>query len=222
EPDGWTTVSASALAYDEGHPLPGALDAAGIEALVEAFVDAARRAARIGLDLVEIHAAHGYLLHQFLSPLSNQRTDEYGGSLENRLRLLLRVFDAVRAALPESVSVGVRISATDWVEGGWDLEQSIALARELDARGCHFLHGPGGCRAPAQHVAFGPGDRGPFAAATREQVRMPGRAVGLTTAARQAEAIVADGRADAVALARGILYDPRWPWHAAAELGAKV
>src|SRR5690606_3053556 len=155
EPDGWTTVSASALAYDEGHPLPGALDAAGIEALVEAFVDAARRAARIGLDLVEIHAAHGYLLHQFLSPLSNQRTDEYGGSLENRLRLLLRVFDAVRTALPEHVSVGVRISATDWVEGGWDLEQSIALARELDARGCHFIHVSSGGLDPRQQIAIG-------------------------------------------------------------------
>lgn len=222
EPDGWTTVSASALAYDEGHPLPGALDAAGIEALVEAFVDAARRAARIGLDLVEIHAAHGYLLHQFLSPLSNQRTDEYGGSLENRLRLLLRVFDAVRTALPEHVSVGVRISATDWVEGGWDLEQSIALARELDARGCHFIHVSSGGLDPRQQIAIGPGYQVPFAAAIREQVRMPVIAVGLITGARQAEAIVAGGQADAVALARGILYDPRWPWHAAAELGAKA
>ncbi len=222
EPDGWATVSASALAYDTAHPTPAALDAAAIDLLVEAFVDAARRAARIGLDLVEIHAAHGYLLHQFLSPLSNQRDDEHGGSLENRMRLLLRVFDAVRAVLPQRVAVGVRISATDWVEGGWDLQQSIALARALDARGCHFIHVSSGGLDPRQQIEVGPGYQVPFASAIRGQVRMPVIAVGLITEPRQAEAIVADGQADAVALARGILYDPRWPWHAAAELGAKA
>lgn len=222
EPEGWTTVSASALPFDSGYPAPQVLDEAAIDALVEAFVESARRAARIGLDLVEIHGAHGYLLHQFLSPLSNQRDDQYGGSLENRMRLPLRIFDAVRAAVPERVAVGVRISATDWVEGGWDLQQSISLARELDARGCHFIHVSSGGLDPRQQIAAAPGYQVPFAAAIREQVRMPVIAVGLITGARQAEDIVAGGRADAVALARGILYDPRWPWHAAAELGAKV
>jgi len=222
EPGGWTTVAPSALPYAGDHPLPQALDAAGIDALVEAFVASACRAARLGLDLIELHAAHGYLLHQFLSPLSNHRDDAYGGSLENRMRLPLRVFDAVRAALPEQVALGMRISASDWVEGGWDLEQSIVLARELDARRCHFIHVSSGGLDPRQQIAVGPGYQVPFAAAIRGQVRMPVIAVGLITEARQAEAIVAGGQADAVALARGMLYDPRWPWHAAAELGAKV
>ena len=222
EPHGWTTVSASALPYADGQAAPQELDEAGIDALVEDFAAAARRAVRAGMDLVEIHAAHGYLLHQFLSPLSNRRTDQYGGSLENRMRLPLRVFDAVRAVLPEQVALGVRISATDWVAGGWDLEQSIALARELDARGCHFIHVSSGGLDPRQQIEVGPGYQVPFASAIRGQVRMPVIAVGLITRPRQAEAVLADGHADAVALARGILYDPRWPWHAAAELGAKV
>ena len=222
DPHGWTTVSASALPFGEADDAPEALDAAGIEALVEDFVAAARRAADAGLDLVEIHAAHGYLLHQFLSPLSNQREDAYGGSLENRMRLLLQVFDAVRAALPPRVSLGVRISATDWVEGGWDLEQSTVLARALDARGCHFIHVSSGGLDRRQQIQVGPGYQVPFASAIRAQVSMPVIAVGLITGPRQAEAVLADGHADAVALARGILYDPRWPWHAAAELGAKV
>ncbi len=210
-PDGWTTVSASALAYDERHGVPWALDAAGIDALVEEFADAARRAARVGLDLIEIHAAHGYLLHQFLSPLSNARDDAYGGALENRMRLVLRVFDAVRAAVPEQVAVGVRISASDWVEGGWDLGQSIALSRALDARGCQFIHVSSGGLDPRQQIDAVPGYQLPFAEAIKAQVAMPVIAVGLITRPRQAEAVLAEGRADAVALARGILYDPRWP-----------
>ena len=222
DPHGWATVSASALAYDERHERPQALDAAGIDALVEDFAQAARRAVRVGLDLIEIHAAHGYLLHQFLSPLSNARDDAYGGSLENRMRLVLRVFDAVRAAVPSSVAVGVRISATDWVEGGWDLAQSVALARALDARGCHFIHVSSGGLDPRQQIGTGPGYQVPFAEAIKAQVAMPVIAVGMITQPRQAEAVLAEGRADAVALARGILYDPRWPWHAAAELGASV
>ncbi|WP_372017305.1 NADH:flavin oxidoreductase/NADH oxidase [Pseudoxanthomonas sp. 10H] len=221
-PDGWSTVSASALAYDGRHGVPQALDVAGIDALVEDFVQAARRSVRVGLDLVEIHAAHGYLLHQFLSPLSNTRDDAYGGSLENRMRLVLRVFDAVRAAVPAAVSVGVRISATDWVEGGWDLDQSVALARALDARGCQFIHVSSGGLDPRQRISATPGYQVPFADAIKAQVGMPVIAVGLITQPRQAEAVLAEGRADAVALARGILYDPRWPWHAAAELGATL
>jgi len=222
QPDGWTTVSASAQAYDEHHGVPIALDADGIDALVADFVQAAKRAERLGLDLIEIHAAHGYLLHQFLSPLSNAREDEYGGSLENRMRLVLRVFDAVRAAVSPSIAVGARISATDWVEGGWDLEQSLALARALDAHGCHFIHVSSGGLDPRQAIAAGPGYQLPFAEAIKAQVRMPVIAVGLITQPRQAEAVLANGQSDAVALARGILYDPRWPWHAAAELGATL
>ena len=219
---GWQTVSASARGFHDTDPLPQALDAAGIDAVVEAFAAAARRAERLGLQLIEIHAAHGYLLHQFLSPLSNGRRDDYGGSLENRMRLLLRVFEAVRAAVSPGMAVGVRISATDWVEGGWDLAQSIALAQVLDARGCHFIHVSSGGLDPRQQIPVGPGYQVPFAEAIKAQVAMPVIAVGLITEPVQAEAILAQGQADAVALARGILYDPRWPWHAAAALGSSL
>jgi len=219
---GWQVFAPSALPYAEGDPLPEALDEAGIAAVVQAFVDGARRAQRLGLDLIELHAAHGYLLHQFLSPLSNRRDDRYGGSPENRMRLVLEVFDAVKAAVPASMALGIRISATDWVEGGWDLDQSIALAKALDARGCHYFHVSSGGLHPAQEIAAGPGYQVPFAAAIRREVSMPVIAVGLITGARQAETILAEGRADAVALARALLYDPRWPWHAAATLGARV
>lgn len=222
DPHGWQTVSASPSGYLETDPTPQALDGAGIDAVVEAFVAAARRAERIGLDLIEIHAAHGYLLHQFLSPLSNQREDEYGGSLENRLRLLVRVFDAVREAVSEKIAVGVRISASDWVAGGWDLPQSMALAQVLDARGCQFLHVSSGGLDHRQQIPVAPGYQVPFAAAIKALVNMPVIAVGLITEPRQAETILKNRQADAIALARGILYDPRWPWHAAAALGDKV
>jgi len=222
EAHGWRTVSASAVPHAEGDPAPAALDAAGIDGIVAAFADSARRAVRLGLDLIEIHAAHGYLLHQFLSPLSNRRDDAYGGSLENRMRLVLQVFDAVKAAVPASMAVGVRLSATDWVDGGWDLAQSLALAKALEARGCHYLHVSSGGLHPAQRIAAGPGYQVPFADAIKREVAMPVIAVGLITEPGQAEAILAEARADAVALARGILYDPRWPWHAAAVLGAQV
>jgi 2,4-dienoyl-CoA reductase-like NADH-dependent reductase (Old Yellow Enzyme family) len=193
-----------------------------IEAVKHAFGDAARRAHRLGLDLIEIHAAHGYLLHQFLSPLSNAREDGYGGSLENRMRLTLEVFDTVRGAVPDSMAVGIRISASDWVEGGWDLTQSIELAKTLDARGCHYIHVSSGGLDPRQAVDAGPGYQVPFAEGIKDHVDMPVIAVGLITEPEQAEAILDEGKADAVALARGMLYDPRWPWHAAAKLGAKV
>jgi 2,4-dienoyl-CoA reductase-like NADH-dependent reductase (Old Yellow Enzyme family) len=222
DPRGWEVVAPSALAYDADSPVPRALDQAGIDALVRAFADSARRAARLGLDLVEIHAAHGYLLHEFLSPLSNRRDDGYGGPLEHRMRLVLEVFDAVRAAVPATMAVGVRISATDWVDGGWDLAQSIELAKALDARGCHYLHVSSGGLSPDQEIAAGPGYQLPFAEAIRREVAMPVVAVGLITEPAQAEAVLADGQADAVALARAMLYDPRWPWHAAAALGAQA
>ena len=222
DPRAWPVVSASALAYADGHPLPQALDAAGIERVVADFAAAARRAVALGFDLIELHMAHGYLLHQFLSPLSNQRSDAWGGPLEHRLRLPLAVFEAVRAAIPAQVALGVRISASDWVEGGWDLAQSAALARALDDRGCDYLHVSGGGLDPHQRIPLGPGYQVPFAAALRREVAMPVVAVGLITEPVQAETIVSSGQADAVALARGLLWNPRWPWHAAAALGAQA
>ncbi len=221
-PNGWQTLSASALSFKDGEPAPTAATESEINDVVDAFAVAAQRADRLGLDAIEIHSAHGYLLHQFLSPLSNRRTDSYGGSLENRMRLTLRVFDAVRAAFPVTKAVGVRISATDWVDGGWDLEQSIVLAKALDARGCNFIDASSGGASPLQKINLGPGYQVPFAEAIKKVVSMPVIAIGLITDPHQAEAIVADGRADAVALARGMLYDPRWAWHAAAKLGATV
>ena len=221
-PHGWQTVAPSALPYADTDPPPQALDAAGIARVVQAFAEAARRAARLGLDAIEIHAAHGYLLHQFLSPLSNRREDGYGGSLDGRMRLLLEVFDAVRAAVPDTLAVGVRISATDWVDGGWDLAQSITLARALEARGCHFLHVSSGGLHPAQQIAIGPGYQLPFAEAIRREVAMPVIGVGMITTPEQADAALEQGRADAIALARALLWNPRWPWHAAAALGATV
>lgn len=222
DPHGWQTIAPSALPFLPDDPTPQAVTTDDIDAVVQAFADAARRADALGFDVIEVHAAHGYLLHQFLSPLSNQRQDAYGGSLENRMRLTLRVFDAVRAAVPLQRAVGVRISATDWVEGGWDLQQSIALARELERRGNDFIHISSGGLSPQQQIAVGPGYQVPFAQAIKEQVSTPVIAVGLITQARQAQGILDQGQADAVALARGILYDPRWPWHAAAELGHSV
>jgi 2,4-dienoyl-CoA reductase-like NADH-dependent reductase (Old Yellow Enzyme family) len=187
----------------------------------DAFASGARRAARLGLDAIEVHAAHGYLLHQFLSPLSNRRTDAYGGSLENRLRFPLEVFDAVRAAFPADRPVGVRVSATDWVEGGWDLEQTEVLARELAARGVDWIDASSGGLSTEQRIAVSPGYQVPFAAAIKA-LGITTFAVGLITEAKQADAIIASGQADFVALARAMLYDPHWPWHAAAELGATV
>ncbi|SEM27132.1 2,4-dienoyl-CoA reductase [Pseudoxanthomonas sp. GM95] len=220
---GWQTVSSTARPFNEGDPAPQALDQAGIDAIVQAFVDSAVRAHRLGFDLIELHGAHGYLLHQFLSPLSNDRQDAYGGTLENRLRFPLQVFHAVRAAVPASVAVGMRISASDWVEGGWDVAQSVALAQALEARGCSYLHVSSGGLDPRQQIKPEDGYQVPFASDIKATLStMPVIAVGLITEPRHAERIVAEGKADAVALARGLLYDPRWPWHAAAELGATV
>jgi 2,4-dienoyl-CoA reductase-like NADH-dependent reductase (Old Yellow Enzyme family) len=219
---GWQVVAPSAVPYADGDPVPEALDEAGLAGIVHAFADSAQRAVRLGLDLIELHAAHGYLLHEFLSPLSNRRTDAYGGSLENRMRLVLEVFDAVKAVVPASMALGIRISATDWVKGGWDLAQSIALAKALDARGCHYIHVSSAGLHPKQEIAIGPGYQLPFAEAIKREVAMPVVAVGMITEPQQAEAVLADGRADAVALARAMLFDPRWPWHAAAALGEQV
>jgi 2,4-dienoyl-CoA reductase-like NADH-dependent reductase (Old Yellow Enzyme family) len=219
---GWQTVAPSSIPHAEGETVPLALDRAGLQRVKDGFVAAARRADALGLDAIEIHAAHGYLLHQFLSPLSNRRDDEYGGSLENRMRFPLEIFQAIRAAVSPEMVVGMRVSATDWVEGGWDPEQTVALARELDKLGCQFIHVSSGGLSPQQQIALSPGYQIEFAARIRQEVKMPVIGVGLITEASHAEAILQDGQADMVALARAILYDPRWPWHAAAELGATV
>ena len=219
---GWQVVAPSPLPFDPQDAAPQALDEAGIERVVAAFAQAARRAERLGLDLIELHAAHGYLLHEFLSPLSNQRSDAYGGALENRMRLLLRVFDAVRAAVAPDFPVGVRISATDWVEGGWDVAQSIELARRLHARGSAYVHVSSAGLSPQQQIPVGPGYQVALAQQVRAATGAPTIAVGLITEAQQAETILASGQADLIGIARGILYDPHWPWHAAAALGARV
>ncbi|TCU61087.1 2,4-dienoyl-CoA reductase-like NADH-dependent reductase (Old Yellow Enzyme family) [Novosphingobium sp. PhB57] len=220
--NGWQTVSASNLPFLPDENPPEALDREGLARIRDAFADAARRAARLGIDAVQIHGAHGYLLHQFLSPLSNKREDEYGGSLENRMRFPLEVYDAVRAAFPADKPVTMRVSGTDWVEGGWDVEQSIAFAKALEARGCAAYHVSSGGLDAAQTIPVGPNYQVPLARKVKDAVSMPVIAVGLITEPEQAEAIIATGEADMIALARTVLYDPRWPWHAAAALGAKV
>lgn len=222
EQGGWQTVAPSAQAFNPEDRAPVALTKQDLERLKQAFVDSAQRAAKLGIQLVELHAAHGYLLHQFLSPLSNQREDEYGGSLENRLRFPLEVFHAVRSALPDSVAVGVRLSATDWVDGGWDVEQSIVFSQQLEAAGSDYVHVSSGGLSPQQKITVGPGYQLPFARDIRKQVKIPVIGVGLITEPKQAEQALQVGDADLIALARAVLYDPRWPWHAAAELGAQA
>jgi len=220
--NGWQTVAPSTVPYEAGEHPPAALDRDGMARVRDAFAEAARRAARLGIEAVQIHGAHGYLLHQFLSPLSNCRDDAYGGSLENRMRFPLEVFDAVRAAFPAERGVSMRVSGSDWVEGGWDIDQTIALAQALEARGCAAIHVSSGGLDPAQRIPVGPSYQVPMARAVKAATRMPVIAVGLITEFEQAEAIVATGDADLIALARTILYDPRWPWHAAAHLGGQV
>ncbi|ELS6682441.1 NADH:flavin oxidoreductase/NADH oxidase [Salmonella enterica] len=219
---GWQTVSASGHAFHAGDRPPVALDKQGLERLKQAFVDSALRAVRLGIQLIELHAAHGYLLHQFLSPLSNMRDDEYGGSLENRLRFPLEVFKAIRSALPDSVTLGVRLSATDWIDGGWDVSQSITFCQQLEAAGGDYLHVSSGGLSPQQHITVGPGYQLPFAHDIRKLVRIPVIGVGLITEPQQAEQALQDGDADLIGLARAVLYNPHWPWHAAAALGAQV
>ena len=222
EQGGWQTISSSTVPFNPEEMTPLALDEAGMARVCNAFADAARRAHRLGLDGIELHSAHGYLLHQFLSPLANMRTDAYGGSLKNRMRFPLAVFDAIRAAFPAHQPVGMRIWATDWVEGGWDIEQSVVFAKELQQHGCSFIHVSSGALSPLQKIPLGPGYQVAFAERIRKETGLLTIAVGLITTADQAEKIVASGQADMIAVARGMLYDPRWPWRAAAELGAQV
>lgn len=220
--NGWQTVSSSDLPFEAHEKAPQALDRDGLKRIREAFAEAAQRAVRIGLNAIQVHSAHGYLLHQFLSPLANRRDDEYGGSLENRLRFPLEVFDAMRDAVPANVALTVRVSATDWVEAGWDVEQTIAYAKALEARGCTAIHVSSGGLSSMQKIPVGPNYQVPLARAVKQAVTMPVITVGLITEAEQAEAIIGTGDADLVGVARAMLYDPRWPWHAAAKLGAKV
>jgi 2,4-dienoyl-CoA reductase-like NADH-dependent reductase (Old Yellow Enzyme family) len=215
-------VAPSAVPFTADYPLPRALGIAEIDALVAAFRKAAERALASGFEVVEIHCAHGYLLHEFLSPLSNRRTDEYGGSLENRMRLALRVADAVRAVWPARLPLFYRVSATDWIEGGWDLEQTVALAKKLREAGVDLLDTSSGGNVPAAKIPVGPGYQVRFAEEIRRKAGLATGAVGMITDAAQADTIIATGQADMVFLAREMLRDPYWPRRAAQALGAKI
>ena len=219
---GWQTVGPSDIPFAPGDVRPQILDREQMREIRDAFAVSARRAARLGLDLIQLHAAHGYLLHQFLSPLSNQRTDEYGGSLENRIRFPLEVFEVVRQAFPPEKPVSVRVSGTDWITGGWDIDQTVVFAKALEKLGCDAIHVSSGGNGLQQKIPVGPGYQVPLARTVKAGVSMPVIAVGLITEFEQAEGIVLTGDADMIALARIILYDPRWPWHAAARFGASV
>jgi 2,4-dienoyl-CoA reductase-like NADH-dependent reductase (Old Yellow Enzyme family) len=212
-------VAPSAAAYAEGWHTPRALDAAGLAEVKAQFVAAAARAARIGFPVAELHAGHGYLLHQFLSPISNRRTDAYGGSLESRMRYPLEVFQAVRDAWPADRPLGVRFSATDWVDGGWTPDEAVRFAAALKDMGCDFADVTSGGLDPRQRIPLGPGYQVHLAERVKRETGMPTMAVGMITEPRQANAIVAEGRADLVALARGMMFNPRWAWHAAEALG---
>lgn len=219
---GWTTVGPSAMAFSDDYPTPEALDKAGIEQIVEDFRQGARRAVAAGFEVIELHAAHGYLLHEFMSPLSNERTDEYGGSFENRVRLLLEVVAATRAEMPDSLPLWVRISATDWTEGGWTGDDSVRLARLLLEAGVDLLDCSTAANVPKADIPVGPGYQVQFAEQVRRETGLPTGAVGLITDAQQAEEIVASGQADVVLLGRESLRDPYFPLHAAHELGVDV
>jgi 2,4-dienoyl-CoA reductase-like NADH-dependent reductase (Old Yellow Enzyme family) len=218
----WRPVAASAIPLGEAWIKPHALTIDEIQALKLRFVESTMRADRLGFDLIEIHAAHGYLLHQFLSPLSNKRTDHYGGSLENRRRIVVEYFAAMRAVWPAHKPMGVRISATDWVDHGITIEASVELSKALKAEGCDFMDVSTGGIEPTIKVPVGPGYQVPFAEAVKRETGMPTMAVGMITDALQAEKILADGRADFIMLARAFLDDPHWGWHAAYTLGAEV
>ncbi|BFM36158.1 NADH:flavin oxidoreductase/NADH oxidase [Acinetobacter towneri] len=224
EEHGWQTVSASELPFQSHEHPPHALTQDEIQQVIADFASAAVRAVDAGFDLIEIHAAHGYLLHQFMSPLSNHRQDEYGGSLENRIRLTLEVFQAIQNAVPKGYPIGVRISATDWMDDadGWNVESSVGLAKALEHLGAAYIHVSSGGLHVDQKIDVHAGYQTPFAHAIKQAVKIPVIAVGLITEAMQAEGILQYEQADAIAIARAILYDPRWPWHAAAELGEKI
>lgn len=219
---GWQPMGPSALAFSEASPIPREMTRKDIEGLTAQFAAAAGRSLEAGFQVLELHMAHGYLLHAFLSPLSNQRTDEYGGGLENRMRLPLQVAAAVRETWPDHLPLFVRISCTDWAAGGWDLDQSVELARRLKETGVDLIDCSSAGSAPHAKIPVGPGYQVPFAAAIRSRAEIATGAVGLITQAVQAEQIVSTGQADAVLLARELLRDPYWPLHAARALGQDV
>lgn len=224
QPRGWQTVAPSPIAFQPHEQAPLELSHSQIQTLIQDFSASAKRAVNAGFDLIEIHAAHGYLLHQFLSPLSNHRTDQYGGSLENRMRLLLEILVAVQAVVPDGYPVGVRISATDWVDTqeSWDLEASIQLAHVLEKHDVAYIHVSTAGLDPHQNIGIQSNYQVPFAEAIKKEVKTPVIAVGLITSAKQAEAILEQQQADAIGIARAILFNPRWPWQAAAELSEKI
>jgi NADPH2 dehydrogenase len=220
---GWKPVAPSAVALKDGEAAPDEIGHHDLAQIRESFVAAAARADRLGFDAVEVHAAHGYLLHQFLSPVANHRNDEFGGPLDNRMRFPLEVIAAVRSAWPAHKALGVRLSATDWIEGsGWDVPDACEFARRCATLGVDWIDVSSAGISPRQKITLGPGYQVPFARAVREAVDIPVMAVGLITEPQQAEQVLTDGSADLIGIARGMLYDPRWVWHAAAALGAEV
>ncbi len=221
ENGGWQLWSASDTPH-AGRHTPKALDKAGIERVIKAFADGARRANDMGFDVIEIHGAHGYLIHSFLSPFGNERTDEYGGDLEGRMRFLLELFTAVRKVWPQDKPIGVRISATDWAPGGWTVEDSVVLAARLKELGCDYVTASSGGVTAEQKLEIHPGYQVPFAEQIKRNTGITTMAVGLITEAEQAEEILASGKADLLALGRGMLFNPRWPWAAAVQTGGKV
>lgn len=220
EEGGWQTVGPSAIPFGPGFQVPRELTAAEIHALVDAHVQSVKRAERAGFDLIEMHGGHGYLIHQFLSPLANQRTDEFGGSLENRMRFPLATFKAMRAAWPAGKPMGIRVSATDWVPGGFTPEETVAFAKELKKLGCDYIDVTSGGLDSRQQIPLAPGYQVAFGARVRTEAEIPTFSVGLIDKPAQAEEIVASGKADVVVIGRGAMFDPRWAWHAALELGA--
>ena len=219
---GWTPVAPSAVAFGEGYRLPEALDSEGLRDIVRHFAASTRRAREAGFEAVEIHAAHGYLLHQFLSPLANRRTDAYGGNFENRTRLLREVVTAVRAEWPDALPLLIRLSATDWIEGGWSVEETVELCRWLKGNGIDLVDVSSGGMSPAAVIPAGPGFQTGFAARVRAEAGIATAAVGLITSAQQADHIVRSGQADLVLVGREILRQPQWPLTAAQALGVSV
>ena len=218
----WTTLGPSALPFAPDWPAPREMSADDLSNVKLQFVEAAVRAARIGFDVVELHAGHGYLLHEFASPISNQRNDAYGGSLENRLRFPLEVFEAVREALPKTMACGARITGCDWIDGGISADEMVVLANELKSRGCDFVDVTSGQIDPRQKIPFAPGYNVEFARQAKNEAEITAMTVGMITKPLQAEHIIAAGDADMVALARGAMDDPRWVWHAAREFGMET
>lgn len=219
EQHGWQTVSASEVTFNPNDIPPHALSTAELKQVQQDFAQAAIRAVDVGFDLIELHAAHGYLLHQFMSPLANQRQDEYGGEFENRIRMTLETFQAMLDVAPQGYPIGVRLSAQDWFDGGWTVEESVELSKRLQQLGAAYIHVSSGGLHVEQAIQIGANYQVPFAQAVKQAIDIPVIAVGLITEAQQAEQVLQQEQADAIGLARAMLYDPRWPWHAAAELG---